>query len=109
MRSLLRRLFSRRQPFDRIESVEFVDDTMRTRFVDGRVVELPLSMFPRLSHGTLEERNRWRLIGPATGIHWPDLDEDISAEGILERKPSLEGEGSFRRWLAQRAVRQESI
>jgi hypothetical protein len=109
MRSLLKKLLSGRPPLHRIESVAFEGDTMLTRFVDGRVVELPLSMFPRLLHGTPEERNHWRLIGPSTGIHWPDLDEDISAEGILERKPSLEGEGSFRRWLAQRAVRQGSV
>jgi hypothetical protein len=82
---------------------------MRTRFDDGNVVELPLSMFPRLAYGSLEERNHWRLIGPATGVHWPDLDEDISAENILKKMPSLEGQGSLNRWLAQRAVQQESI
>ena len=81
---------------------------MVTRFVDGRIVDLPLTLYPRLMHGTTAELNHWQFIGPGTGIHWPDLDEDISAANILEEKPSLEGEGSFRRWLAQRAVREQT-
>lgn len=97
--------FSPKRPLrHRITSVAVDSIWIRVQFEDGRTVELPCSLYPRLLNATEEERNRWRLIGSGAGIHWPNLDEDISAENILERKPSLEGDGSFRRWLAQRAV-----
>ncbi len=55
---------------------------------DGRTVSVPLAWYPRLLHGTPEERNNWRLIGKGEGVHWPDLDEDISVENIVFGKPS---------------------
>jgi hypothetical protein len=55
-------------------------------------------------HGTLKERNNWRLIGNAEGIHWPDLDEDVSVESLLRGKPSGESEASFRKWLEKRTT-----
>jgi len=54
-------------------------------------------------HGRPEERNNWRLIGQGEGIHWPDLDEDISAENILFGQPSGESQQSLRRWLQTRS------
>ena len=54
---------------------------------DGRTLSVPLTWYPRLWHGTSEERIRWRLIGDRTGYPWPDLDEDISVEGLLEGRP----------------------
>lgn len=62
---------------------------------------LPLAWFPRLVHGTPQERAHWRLIGDGRGIHWPDLDEDISVENLLAGKPSGESRASFKRWLEQ--------
>ena len=59
-------------------------------------------MFPRLLHGTAKERNHWRFIGRGEGIHWPDLDEDISIEGLVLGKPSGESQPSFARWLEKR-------
>jgi hypothetical protein len=50
---------------------------------DGRTLTVPLEWFPRLRDASPEQRNRWRLIGPGTGIHWPDIDEDISVAGLL--------------------------
>lgn len=69
---------------------------------DGRTVSVPLAWYPRLAHGTRRERNRWELIGPGVGIHWPALDEDISVEGLLEGQPSGESDASFLRWLKSR-------
>ncbi len=69
---------------------------------DGRTVLVPLAWYPRLLHGSTEERTHWRLIGAGEGIHWPDLDEDISVEGILAGLPSGESQTSFKTWLAGR-------
>jgi hypothetical protein len=57
-------------------------------------------------HGTPRERSRWRLIGGGEGIHWPDLEEDVSVDGLLSGKPSGESQRSFKRWLAAREAKQ---
>ena len=64
-------------------SVSFTDDLFRVVLDDGRKLSVPLAWFPRLMHGTPEQRQHWELIGLGQGIHWPDLDEDISVGGIL--------------------------
>ena len=65
---------------------------------DGRTITVPLDWFPRLAHATAGERGNWRLVGGGEGINWPDLDEDISVEGLIAGRPSAESERSFRRW-----------
>jgi hypothetical protein len=70
---------------------------------DGRTITAPLVWFPRLKHGTAAERANWRLIGAGEGIHWPQLDEDISVESLLAGRPSGETQDSLRRWLDQRS------
>ncbi len=69
---------------------------------DGRTVTVPVGWFPRLAHGTAQERAHWRLIAGGNGIHWPDLDEDISVEGLLSGHSSGESQSSFQRWLDDR-------
>jgi hypothetical protein len=69
---------------------------------DGRTITVPLAWFPRLAHGTVSERANWRFIGCGTGIHWPDLDEDISVESLLAERRSGETQDSLRRWMAGR-------
>ncbi len=69
---------------------------------DGRSVSVPLAWYPRLAEGRPSERRRWELIGPGVGIHWPDLDEDISIEGLLLGRPSGESVASLQRWRASR-------
>ena len=81
-------------------------DTLSVDLSDGRTLAAPVAWYPRLAHGTAEERDHWRLIGDGRGIHWPDLDEDISVENLLAGKPSAESQASFKRWLDQRATRQ---
>lgn len=70
---------------------------------DGRTITAPLAWFPRLVHGSADERNRWRLIGSGIGIHWPELDEDISVENLLAGKRSGESAASLKKWLERRA------
>jgi len=84
------------------QSVSVTDDSLIVDLDDGRTISIPLGWFPRLLHGTDEERNNWRLIGKGEGIHWPDLDEDISIEGLLSGRPSCESQPSFKRWLENR-------
>ena len=92
----------------RAEDVEVTDDTLRVELADGRAVSVPLAWYPRLVHAAREERNNWELIGGGQGIHWPDLDEDVSVEGLIAGRPSGESRRSFRRWLkAKRTGRRE--
>ena len=78
------------------------DDTLTVDLADGRTLSVPLTWYPRLLRGTPEERRNWRLIGHGVGIHWPDLNEGVSIEGLLLGKRSAEGERSLRRWLEGR-------
>jgi hypothetical protein len=63
--------------------VSFTADTFRITLDDGRELSIPLAWFPRLLHGTLEQREQWELIGRGEGLHWEALDEDISVAGLL--------------------------
>lgn len=87
------------------ESVKVGDDALTVELSDGRTIAVPLAWFPRLLHGSPTERGRWCLIGKGSGIHWPDLDEDISVEGLLLGQPSGESQSSFERWLHSRKPR----
>ena len=84
------------------ELVAVNEDSLKVDFTDGRTITVPLEWFPRLIHGTIEERNKWRLIGSGEGIHWQDLDEDISVENLLFGKPSGESQSSLKKWLESR-------
>lgn len=66
-----------------VMDVQVLEAELIVRLSDGRTVSAPLAWFPRLLHGTAEQRNNWRLIGKGVGIHWPDLDEDISVHSLL--------------------------
>lgn len=77
-------------------------DTLEVDLQDGRTISVPIAWYPRLMYGTSEERKNWRLIGQGDGIHWPDLDEDISVENILAGRRSGESQRSFKKWLEQR-------
>lgn len=86
----------------RAETVTISDDAVTVELSDGRTISAPLAWYPRLLHGTPEERSNWRLIGDGIGIHWPALDEDISVENLLAGKASGESQRSLKRWLEQR-------
>lgn len=78
------------------------DDAIIVDLDDGRTVTVPIGWFPRIQCGTSEEVSNWRLIGKGEGIHWSDLDEDISVENLLAGKPSSESQRSFKKWLESR-------
>ncbi|MCI0694680.1 DUF2442 domain-containing protein [candidate division KSB1 bacterium] len=88
----------------RAHHVMVTDDTLTVNLSDGRSIAVPLAWYPRLLRGKAEERNNWRLIGEGEGIHWPDLDEDISVENVISGKPSGESQRSFKQWLEGRAA-----
>lgn len=67
----------------RAEKVKVTDKELIVHLVDGRRLEVPLSWFPKLFHAASAKRNRFRLIGDGVGIHWPDLDEDLSVSGLM--------------------------
>lgn len=85
-----------------VQHLQITADTITVHLSDGRSVSVPLAWYPRLLHASLKERARWRLIGRGRGIHWPDLDEDISLENLLLGRPSGESQSSFKKWLAKR-------
>ena len=86
----------------RARNVVISNDSLTVELNDGRATSVPLAWYPQLLHGTPEERNSWRLIGNREGIHWPDLDEDISIENLLLGNPSGESPDSFKKWLEKR-------
>jgi len=87
------------------QSVGFTEDSMVVSLDDGRSVSIPLAWFPRLNAGTKSEREHYELIGDGEGIHWPELDEDISVEGLIAGRRSAESAQSLTRWLSKRRVR----
>lgn len=87
-----------------IQRVTVTDDTLSADLSDGRTISVPLAWYPRLLHGSIEERNDWRFIGDGSGIHWHQLDEDISVKNLILGQSSGESQKSFQRWLSSRAA-----
>src|SRR5580658_8969955 len=86
-------------------AVRLTEDSLVVDLADGRTISAPLAWYPRLLQASVNERGHYRLIGEGEGIHWPDLDEDISVENILAGRASGESAKSFQRWLDGRASR----
>jgi hypothetical protein len=84
--------------------VSVTADTLTVDLSDGRSISVPLGWYPRLEHASAGELRNWRLIGQGEGIHWRDLDEDISVEGLLAGKPSGERQASLKKWLSDRNI-----
>jgi hypothetical protein len=84
-------------------NASLTEDTLSVDLSDGRSISVPIAWFPRLLHASEQERNNWRFIGKGQGIHWEDIDEDISIEGLLAGRPSGESQESFKKWLANRS------
>ena len=89
----------------RASHVDASEETLTVDLADGRTISVPTAWYPRLLHGTQEERDHWRIGGAGEGIHWPDLDEDVSVENLLAGRASGESQRSFERWLAERKAR----
>ncbi|MEI7729011.1 MAG: DUF2442 domain-containing protein [Verrucomicrobiota bacterium] len=84
------------------EKVRITNESLTVELTDGRILSVPLAWFPRLQHARAKERANWRWISKGEGIHWPDLDEDISMENLVLGQASGESQASFKRWLQQR-------
>lgn len=82
--------------------VKITKDSLNVDLSDGRTITVPLDWFPRLVYATSSERKNWRFIGRGDGIHWEEIDEDISVEGLLAGRPSGESQSSFKKWLSGR-------
>ena len=71
-----------------IRDVHFSDDTLSVDLADGRTITVPLVWYPRLLQATPAQRANWEVVGAGYGIHWPDVDEDLSSEGLLRGAPA---------------------
>jgi len=91
------------------DQIRVDSDALVVELTDGRTLHVPLSWYPRLMHATAEERDNCRLIGRGTGIHWPDIEEDISIRGLIEGRHSAEHPDSLKRWLSSRTDTARSI
>jgi hypothetical protein len=82
------------RPGERVKDVHLTEDTLSVDLMDGRTITAPLAWYPRLLHATPEQRMNWQVCGGGYGIHWPDIDEDLSAEGLLRGAPAPRGRGA---------------
>jgi len=73
---------------ERVSSVNFSADALSVSLRDGRTISVPLAWYPRLLHASKEQLGNWKISGGGYGIHWPDLDEDLSTEGLLRGAPA---------------------
>jgi len=68
--------------------VRVTEETLSVDLIDGRTITVPLAWYPRLSTATAEQRAHWQICGGGYGVHWPDIDEDLSAEGLFRGAPA---------------------
>jgi hypothetical protein len=73
---------------ERVVDLEITEDTLSVQLMDGRTISVPLVWYPRLLNATEAQRNNWQIAGGGYGIHWPDVDEDLSTEGLLRGAPA---------------------
>lgn len=84
----------------RVRGVSVTEDELSVALMDGRTIIVPLAWYPRLANATPAQRARWELAGAGYGIHWPDVDEDLSTEGLLREIPAPRGSAAWRSPLA---------
>ena len=75
-------------PDERVKDVEITEDALNVTLMDGRMISVPLVWYPRLLNASGAQRGNWRIGGGGYGIHWPDVDEDLSTEGLLRGAPA---------------------
>ncbi len=78
----------------RVRSVSVTDDELSVALMDGRSISAPLAWYPRLANATAAQRSRWEIAGGGYGIHWPEIDEDLSTEGLLRGARAPGGAGN---------------
>ena len=75
-------------PGERVRDVHVTEDTLAVDLADGRTIIVPLAWYPRLLNATMDQRLGWKISGAGYGIHWPEIDEDLSTEGLLRAAPA---------------------
>jgi hypothetical protein len=90
----------------RARSASVTHEALTVDLMDGRTIVVPLVWYPRLWHGTPQERSRFEIFGDGTYIHWPDLDEDLTIAGLLAGRRSDESPQSLRKWMESRKGKQ---
>jgi hypothetical protein len=73
---------------ERVMNVICTEDTLSVDLMDGRTISVPILWYPRLANATTEQKNNWQICGAGYGIHWSDIDEDLSVEGLLRGAPA---------------------
>ena len=76
------------KPGERVKNVRCTDDLLIVDLLDGRTISVPLTWYPKLLAATPKQRANWKVVGGGFGIHWPDLDENLSSEGLLRGAPA---------------------
>jgi len=95
------------KPRERGNDARFSEDALVVDLIDGRTISVPILWYPRLARATKEQRSNWEIAGGGFGIHWPDIDEDLSTEGLLRGAPraadipSVKRKGFLSRVLTQ--------
>ncbi|MYE90038.1 DUF2442 domain-containing protein [Candidatus Poribacteria bacterium] len=79
------------KPGEGVKDVQVTEDTLSVDLIDGRTITVPLVWYPKLLHATPGQRTNWQICGGGYGIHWPDIDEDLSTEGLLRGAPASRG------------------
>ncbi len=80
--------FSEPKAGEQIRDVRITEDSLSVDLLDGRTITVPLVWFPRLLHASSQQRLGWEIAGAGYGIHWPEIDEDISVQGLLVGAPA---------------------
>ena len=88
---------SQPNPGERVQGVHITEDTLAVDLADGRTIIVPLVWCPRLLDASMEQRSHWRISRAGYGIHWPDIDEDLSTEGLLRGAPAAAEPARLRR------------
>jgi hypothetical protein len=91
----------------RARKVSVTDEALAADLVDGRTIIVPLAWYPRLWHGTSQERNNFEIFGDGAYIHWPDLDEDLTVAGLLAGRRSGENPQPLKKWLKARQAKKK--
>ena len=73
---------------ERVKHIHFTEETISVDLMDGRIITVPLIWYPRLFHATPDQREKWKVCGGGYGIHWEEIDEDLSTEGMLRGAPA---------------------
>lgn len=76
---------------EQVREVSLTEDTISVDLFDGRTITVPLAWYPRLLHATPKQRSNWSIAGAGYVIHWPDIDEDLSTQGLLQGAPAPRG------------------